>query len=242
MPDTAAVASVTSPSGIWADVTIDVTLEPYAEETDRINATVTISATNDTDSKIELREPYRLPARGVQNVTSTLDDGAKLPTTKHKDGITVHFPGRGLSAHQVLTWTITYARAAELYLNHILAYDLFIDPLRDFQGVPIRNHHVNLRVTILTPDDARWRPLRRWYLYQRNYPLHVKPTLTQSRERAICDFPAFDLTDQTFDLRIAAVYGFKGLIAHAFQLAVAAVIVVLLEHGPALLLKLLPLE
>lgn len=239
MPDESpATTGTAGPDGIWADVTIDVILEPYAAENDRISSTVTISATNRTKSDIVLKDPYQLPARKVQNVTSTLENNDNLDTTKTKNKLLVFFADRKLPAGETLKWTVKYVRMAELYLNHILAYDLFIDPQRIFQNVPIINHHLKVRVTLLTPDDARWRPLRRWHLHQRNYPLSVNSKISQSREQAICDFGTFDLTDESFDLRIAAVYGFKSWIAHAFELAVGAALVVLLEHGPALLMKL----
>src|SRR6185436_7805135 len=213
MSDQSSATTVAAPEGVWADVTIDVTLESFAEQADRISTTVIVGATNRTKASIELKEPYRLPARHVQNATSTLENNEKLQAAKTKDGIAVFFDGRKISTGETIKWKVTYVRTAELYLNRILAYDLFIDPQRVFQDVPVINHHFEVvRVTLLTPDDAGWRPLRRWQLHQRNYPLSVNPKIIRSRDRTICEFGPFDITNESFDLRIAAVYGFKSWI------------------------------
>jgi hypothetical protein len=235
-----AAIPISSPQGIWADVKIDITIGSRAEENDPVAALVTITATNSTKTAIELKAPYRLPARKAFTVSAQVSDKEKLRAIAARDEISVYFDDRDrtIEAGGTFTWSLEYSRMSELYLGHILAYDLFIEPQQAFQNVPVIKHSFTLNVSLLTPDDARWRPLQRWYLHQRNSPLSINPEIEHSREQTIFKFGKFDLTDQSFDLRIAAMYGFKNWIARAFELTVAATLVTLLEHGPALLMKL----
>lgn len=236
-----------SQEGVWADVAIDVTLESYAKQRDRVVGIVTITARNNRSKQLRLTEPYSLPTRNAYTskaVTGARDQfhlqtAEQLSTIETKKTVNVYFGDgkRSVPEGEAFTWTIQYCRMAELYLDGILAYDLYIDPQPKFQGADVKKHHFTLAVTLRTPDDSRWRPLKRWRLHQKNTPLDLNPTVTHSTDSTIYDFGEFDLIDQTFDLRIAAVYGFTSWIAHAFQLAVAATIVVLIEHGPALFLK-----
>jgi hypothetical protein len=234
-----------SSDGIWAKVNLAVVIRSYEHEMDRVDSVVTIRATNHTQQDIRLSEPYRLPVRKVFQARAYIGEYSEksdtlqiLLTQKLDEEIIVYFASSVLKAGETFTWTVTYSRMAELYLAHILAYDIFIDPQSTFQGVDVKKHEFSFSVTLAVPKNAKWTHFRHWNLHQQN-PLKVNPTVTHGREKTTCVYTNFELAkDEAFDMRLAGVYEFKSWIGRAFHIAVGAASVTLLEHGPALILKL----
>lgn len=230
-----------SSTGIWADVDINVTIQSHEDKTDRVDSIVTIRATNHTGVDLPLTEPYRLPVRKVFDAHAYAGEYCEKPkledvllTQKEEDKVVVHFRNHILKAKSTFVWTVRYSRMAELYLAHILAFDLFIDPQDTFQGVAVKKHDFTFSVTVLVPSSASWKRLRHWNIHQQN-TLHVNPTVTHEHNHTTCVYGKFVLgAGEAFDMRLAGVYEFKSWIGRAFHIAVGAAMVALLEHGPTL--------
>src|SRR5688500_11679893 len=113
--DVPATDSVTSQQGIWAEVTIDVTLESYAKQRDRVVGIVTISAVNNTKNPIRVSEMYSLPARNAYTSKAVvggrdqlgMETADKLATIETKKAVEVYFGDgeRGISPGETFTWT-----------------------------------------------------------------------------------------------------------------------------------------
>jgi hypothetical protein len=221
--------------GIWAEVSIDIEVRPSGKEYDRVHAKMSIAATNSTDRAIPLREPYRLPARNVFTVSARTQSNDVLRATASKSEICVRFDDRErtIQPNERFKWTVEYVRMAEVYFEEMLAYDIFIDPQQEFQGAPVRKHQFTIGVNLHRPEDEkrRWLWLKRWRIHQRN-SLRLNPKPINSNAGSTYNFDTFDLLDEPFHLNIAAAYRFRSWIAHAFQLAVGAVSIVVIEHAP----------
>ncbi len=227
--------------GIWAKVAIDIEVRSSDKKYDRVQARVSVAATNTTDRAIPLRDPYLLPARNVFTVSARTQSGDALTATASKSKICVRFDDREriIQPNETFEWIVEYTRMAEVYFEEMLAYDIFIDPQQEFQNAPVRKHQFSIGVTLHRPEDEKrwWLWLKRWRIHQRN-SLKLNPKPTNSNAGSTYKFDTFDLLDEPFDLNIAAAYRFRSWIAHAFQLAVGAVSIVVIEHAPTLLEKL----
>jgi hypothetical protein len=222
--------------GIWADVNIRVVIYPHSSKKDHITGDITITAVNHTNKAVKLEQAYELPIRRVSLASANIPDAETLRAVPKRNKLCVFFDDkpRTLGPGEKFTWRIAYERTTEVYLERILAYDLFIDPQLTFQGVPVRKHHFTLSVTLRTPDDAKWRKLSHWRLHQQN-SLDINPKVSRSADDTAYTY-AFDLIDEPFDVRIASVYELRSVVTKALHFIVAAAIIVFIEHGLATML------
>lgn len=222
--------------GIWADVDIRVVIHPHASKKDHITGDIKITAANHTKSSVKLEDPYELPIRRVSLAEAKITDAEPLRAVPKRNKLCVFFDDkpRTIAPGEKFIWHISYKRASEVYLERILAYDLFIDPQLTFQGIPVRKHHFTFSVTLRTPDDAKWRKLSHWRLHQQN-SLDIYPETNRSPDATAYTYE-FDLIEEPFDVRIASVYELRGFITKALHFVVAAAIIVFIEHGLAVML------
>jgi len=220
--------------GIWAKINTNIEICSSPQKYDRVKAIITITATNTTNTRVHLAEPYHLPARNVFVVTATTGSGEELRATASNNEICVRFDDRdrNIEPGEVFEWTVEYIRMSEVYFDSILAYDLYIQPQMLFQHVPVRKQQFAISLTLFTPEDERWwwLWLKRWRIQQRN-SLKLSPAASSTNRAATYNFDTFDVLDEPFNLKVSAVYAFRSWIAHAFQLTVGAVTVVVIEHG-----------
>lgn len=220
--------------GIWAKISTNIEIRSSPQKYDRVKAIVTITATNTTKTRVKVAEPYHLPARDVFVVTAKTGSNEELRATASNNEICVRFDDRDRSIEpgESFEWTVEYVRMSEVYFDSILAYDLYIQPQMSFQHVPVRKQQFTISFTLFTPEGERWwwLWLKRWRIQQRN-SLKLSPAVSNANRVAVYGFDTFDVLDEPFNLKVSAVYAFRSWIAHAFQLAVGAVTVVVIEHG-----------
>jgi hypothetical protein len=227
--------------GIWAKISTNIEVRPSPKTYGRVKATVTITARNTTNTCVHLAEPYHLPARNVFVVTAKTGSNEELRAIASNNEICVRFDDRdrNIEPGESFQWTVEYERMSEVYFDNILAYDLYIVPQLAFQRIPVCKQQFRISLTLFTPEGERWWSLwlKRWRIQQRN-SLKLSPTASNANKAATYNFDTFDVLDEPFNLKVSAVYSFRNWIAHAFELAVGAVAIVVIEHGLTWLEKL----
>lgn len=225
--------------GIWAEVELKISIHPKTHAPDQVDSEVRITAINKTSTAIKLTEPYILPVRKAFIAESKTQDGVELVNDKREKEIEVYFGDHTIPAKESFTWIINYSRTTVAYLGDILTYARHFKPPDAFQGVPVRKHHFKINFELHAPSHEKWRRLREWRIHQRNSLDIDGETTRASPDCTSYKVIPFDLySGQGFDIRLACEYTWKSWIAHAFEIAVAALGTLVLEHSPSLLIHL----
>jgi hypothetical protein len=225
--------------GIWANVELKVSIHPKTHAHDQVDSEIRITAINKTDAAIPLIEPYVLPVRKAFIADSRTEAGVELVNDKREKEIAVYFGDNVIPAKGQFTWVIKYSRTTVAYLENILTYARHFKPPDNFQNTPVRKHHFTIIFELYAPSHEKWRKLREWRVYQRNSLDVDGETTRESPNCTIYKVTQFDLySGQGFDIRLACEYAWMNWIARAFEIAVAALGTIILEHSPAVLLSL----
>lgn len=208
----AAVADLAAPCpGIHSRVKAAVAVDPQTAD---LTVRLTITAHNQTEQTIELREPYPLPKfENLQNLDARDLHNRKLKTVRQNGEGIVQFPeGLAIGPGEDYTWIVTFNCTCFFQKqDEDILGPYPIKAQQEFNGVRVSSHDFEYAFTFYKPQPRRLWPFKEIVVRQVNNRQHGH-TIKKKLNKTVCSLK-FPLNEgESLRLFLSSHYRFSSMV------------------------------